>query len=1025
MTVARLAFSALALAVALGLAGCAWAPPAPEESPLAASPGAPYRAESRREVDKVGSKRARAVISAKYHLEFEADENGPPSAAQLLRAAAQREAMLRQTGRAKTAGLAGGTWEAIGPGNIGGRVRAIAFDPRNARRVFAGTASGGLWTSTDGGTSWAANNDFMSNLSITTIAIDPRNPDTMYLGTGEASAGLVGLGVFRSADGGRTWSFLEATNVDANPDWRFVNRLAIHPAQTNVLLAAVTNFNGRTGGIYRSADAGATWTRAAAMKALDIAFDPGEPANAVAGLDDGTVAYSRDAGLTWTRSAPLATGTLTGRGGTARAEIAFARTTPGLVYASIDNNKGEVWKSVDAGATWALLSTPAHLNNQGEYDNALWVDPTDSRVVVVGGLDIHRSVDGGATFAKVSDSRVFPRSAHPDHHALVSPPDYGPGNRVLYNGNDGGIYQAADILAVRDGAGGGWTSLNNGLAVTQFYSGAGRTAAGGRIIGGSQDNGSLMLSFSTWSLYFGGDGGYSAVDPASDEFVYGSYVYLSIHRSANGGGTTRFICTGITEALPADGNSANCGAGNVQKANFIAPFILDPNDSNRLLAGANSLWVTDTAKVFQPTWRTIKAPSAANDNFINAIAAAEGNGNVIWVGHNNGEVYVTRDGLAAAPAWQRVGEGTFPARLVNRIMIDKDDHNRVIVAFTGFTAGNVWETRDGGATWRSITANLPQVPVFDVKRHPKRADWLYAATSYGLYTSEDRGASWSTTNEGPATIRVRELFWLDDTTLGAATYGRGMFKATVPATGPASYQDLWWAGPQENGWGVSIVQRGLSLFASMYIYDETGRPQWVALLGGAWNADFTAYTGPLYIPQGSSFAAYDPARFVVGAPVGTGTLTFTGSGTARLDYTIRGVSGTKNIVRQPYGSPDATPVGHFADLWWAGVSQNGWGITISQQYRTLFAVWFTYDTQGRNTWFVVPGGTWTAGNIFTGTAYRTSSSPWVGAPYDPSRFAIQPVGTVTFTFGADGKSAGMAYTIDGLAGSSTIVRQPL
>jgi chitinase len=199
----------------------------------------------------------------------------------------------------------------------------------------------------------------------------------------------------------------------------------------------------------------------------------------------------------------------------------------------------------------------------------------------------------------------------------------------------------------------------------------------------------------------------------------------------------------------------------------------------------------------------------------------------------------------------------------------------------------------------------------------------------------------------------------------------------------------------------------------------------VALLGGTWNADFTAYTGPLYIPQGSSFAAYDPSRFVVGDPVGTGTLTFSNASTARLDTTIRGVSGTKNIVRQPFGPPDATPVGSFADLWWAGTSQNGWGITISQQYRTLFAVWFTYDTQGRNTWFVVPGGTWTAGNVFTGTAYRTTSSPWVGATYDPSRFQITPAGTVTFTFGADGKSAGMAYTLDGLSGSNVITRQPL
>jgi photosystem II stability/assembly factor-like uncharacterized protein len=1023
MTVLRLAAASAVLA--LGLAGCASAPP-PAPPALSAEPaGAPFRAASKREAPKDGRKRDRAGISAKYHLELEADEKGPPTAAQLLRAQAQREAIVRETGRAKAAGLAGGTWQAIGPVNIGGRVRSLAFDPRNARRLFAGTASGGLWISNDGGTSWEASFDFLPNLSITTIAIDPVRPDTMYLGTGEASAGLVGLGAFKSTDGGRTFAFLPATDVDANPDWRFVNRLAIHPSQTNVLLAAVTNTNGTSGAIYRSADAGATWTRAATMKALDIAFDPNTPANAVAGLDDGTIAFSRDAGLTWTRSAKLVTGTPTGRQGTSRAEIAFARSAPGVVYASLDNNKGEVWKSADAGATWSLLATPGHLNVQGDYDNAIWVDPLDANVIVTGGLDLYRSTDGGLTFVKVSDWRVFPNSPHADHHALVSPPDYGPGNRALYNGNDGGVYKAFDIAGVRDGAGGGWTPLNNGLAVTQFYSGAGRTAAGGRVIGGTQDNGSLQLSLGAWNIYRGGDGGFTAVDPASDLTMYGSYVYLSIHRSQNGGASSQYICAGITEALPAEGGNNYCGAGNVQKANFIAPFVLDPNDANRLVAGANSLWVTDGAKSPAPAWRTIKDPSPATDNFINAVAVAEGNGNVIWVGHNNGEVYVTRNGLAAVPVWQRAGQGRLPSRRVQRIMIDKDDHARVIVAVTGFSPDNVWETRDGGTTWNSITANLPQAPVFDVKRHPRRADWLYAATSVGVFTSEDRGATWSTTNEGPANIRVRELFWLDDETLGAATYGRGMFKASVPATGPASYQDLWWAGPQENGWGVSIVQRGRSLFASMYIYDEAGRPQWVALLGGAWNADFTSYTGPLYIPQGASFAAYDPARFVVGDPVGTGTLTFSNASSARLDYSIRGVSGTKNIIRQVYGPVNATPVGSYGDLWWGGVSQNGWGITISQQYRTLFAVWFTYDTQGRNTWFVVPGGAWTSGNVFTGTAYRTRSSPWVGVPYDPSRFAIDPVGTVTFTFGQDGRSAGMAWTIDGLSGANSLVRQPL
>ena len=141
-----------------------------------------------------------------------------------------------------------------------------------------------------------------------------------------------------------------------------------------------------------------------------------------------------------------------------------------------------------------------------------------------------------------------------------------------------------------DGVNGvGWTNMNNGLAVTQFYSGAGRTAAGGRVIGGTQDNGSLQLENNLWRPFRGGDGGYVAVDPLSDRTFYGSYVYLAIHRSLTGG-LSSYICSGITEAMPNEEGATYCGADNVRKANFIAPFILDPNDRDRLLAGANSLF---------------------------------------------------------------------------------------------------------------------------------------------------------------------------------------------------------------------------------------------------------------------------------------------------------------------------------------------------------------------------------------------------------------------------------------------------
>ena len=1029
MRVARRFFTTVAVAIAA--AGCSSVPrdeaAAPAPGLHAEVRGAPLDLGAKfRMPDRERGRRDKAAMNAEYQLQTEADENGPPRAGQIFRAQAQREsvaAQTRQQAREKAAGLQPSQWQSIGPNNVGGRVRAIAFDPRNANKVYAGTASGGLWISEDGGESWRANQDFLPNLSVTTIVADAANPGVMYLGTGEASAGLVGVGAFKSTDGGNTWQFLANTNPDANADWRFVNRLALHPTQPQVLLAALTNNNLQAGGIYRSADGGVSWARVAGLKALDIAFDPNTPANAVAGLDDGTIAYSRDAGSSWTRTAPLVPAP-SGRQDTARAEIAFARSQPGVVYASVDNAKGEVWRSGDAGATWQKTATPAHLNNQGDYDNAIWVDPTDASHVIVGGLDLYQSRDAGVTFTKVSDWTNTPSSPHADHHALVSPPNFA-SNPVLYNGNDGGIYKAPNVNAITSGAVGlGWMNMNTGLAVTQFYSGAGRTAAGGRVIGGTQDNGSLQMELGSWRPFRGGDGGFVAVDPASDQTIFGEYVYLSIHRSTNGGLSSQYICSGITEGLPAEtGGNNYCGANATKKANFIAPMVLDPNNSNRLLGGANSLWLTENAKGFPPAWRAIKAPSPATDNYINAIAVAEGNGNVIWVGHNNGEVYRSLDGLAAAPTWTRIGNGVLPGRRVNRITIDHANPNRVIVSFTGFVAGNLWQTTDGGATWASITGNLPNAPIFDLKRHPVNPSWLYAATSVGIFTSESGGAAWSTTNEGPANIRVRELFWLDNNTLGAATYGRGMFKTAVASGGPANYQDLWWAGTQENGWGMSITQHGATIFAALYVYDPQGRPQWVVMPGGAWNAEFTAFSGDLYIPTGSHFGSYDTSRFVVGPSVGRATIAFTDANTATLSYTINGQSGTKSITRQPFGPQDSTPVASYADLWWGGASQNGWGVAISQQYRTLFAVWYTYDTAGRPVWYVIPGGTWTTATTYAGTAYRVTSSPWLGVPYNAAAFSPQAVGTVSFTF-TDLHNAVMTYTVDGITQTRNIARQP-
>ena len=961
---------------------------------------------------KLKTDRESGPANALENLRMESDENGPPTAAQILRAHAQRAEILKRTaGIEKAAGLQPSQWQPLGPSNVGGRLRALAFNPSHPSRLFAGSATGGLWISDDAGVTWRASFDFLPNLSISSIVFDPVNPANVYIGTGESYQGFVGVGVFKSTDGGNTFTFLQSTNVDGNPDWRFVNRLAIHPTNPQVLLAAMTNNDFVHGAIYRTADGGATWTRVSTSRALDVKFSPTDGSHALAGLDDGTLLYSSDAGLTWNKTAALVATPSADSG--ARAEIAFSTSQGNIAYTSIDNAHGEVWKSTDFGATWQKTATPGHLGNQGDYDNAIWVDPTDPNHVIVAGLNIYQSRDGGVSFRQVSAS-TNAKSPHADHHQLVSPPNFAQGNTTLFNGNDGGLYRADNVYSLNQGTTGvGWTNMNNGLMVTQFYGAAGNN---GRIVGGTQDNGSLMLANGQWTRIFGGDGGKAAYD-ASADIAYGSYQYLSLHRSAGGQPAER-ICAGILDS----NDDGQCDPQSTRKTNFTSPFMLDPNNPARLLAGGSSLWVTEDARAPQPVWRAIKAPSTVTDNFINAIAVQEGNSSVVWVGHNNGELYKSTDAGAATPTWTRIGAGVLPSRIVQRVLTDPANANHVIVAFTGFTPNNLWQTTDGGATWSSITGNLPAAPIFDVKRNPTNGNWLYVGTSVGVYTSEDNGASWSTSNEGPANIRVRDVFWLDNNTLAAATFGRGLFKATLGSTSVANYQDLWWAGTAENGWGMSIAQHGSILFSAMFIYDDAGKPIWVVMPGGSWNASNTAFSGALYQPTSAWFGNYDTSRFNVGAAVGNATLTFSSPSSATLTYTINGKSGTKTITRQPFGPADQTPTAAYGDLWWGGLSQNGWGIAINQQYRTLFSIWYTYDPNGKTIWYVIPGGTWAAANVFTGTAYRSSSSAWLGTAYNPSAFVVNPVGTVTFNFSDNGNGT-LTYNVDGASGSKPITRQ--
>jgi hypothetical protein len=353
----------------------------------------------------------------------------------------------------------------------------------------------------------------------------------------------------------------------------------------------------------------------------------------------------------------------------------------------------------------------------------------------------------------------------------------------VYGANDGGIHRTNNFLASPSVH---WDNLNNNLAVTQFYGAAGHVATG-KIIGGTQDNGTVVspappsLNWTMMQGSLGGDGGFCAVDQTDEPYFYGENLLLQIYRSINGGDTKQYIHAGITDASHCD-RETGC------YANGIAPFVLDPNDQfgKTMLAGGRRLWRSTNARDSEPSWAAIKdavEPTAEGRN-ISAIAVAPGNSNIILVGHNDGSVYYTTNGMDTDPTWVERDAGLphGQGHVCTRITIgqapsaDPPDVGRTVyVTFSGFNDNNVWKTQNNGQTWEPIHHSLPHAPIYSLVISPSNPNFLYVGTEVGVFASSNGGATWSPGNGGPANVPVQELFWMGPQ-LFAATYGRSIFK---------------------------------------------------------------------------------------------------------------------------------------------------------------------------------------------------------------------------------------------------------
>lgn len=708
-----------------------------------------------------------------------------------------------------------GAWSPLGPGNVGGRTRALIVDPGSPRTLYAGGVAGGVWKSTDGGLSWTALDDLAANLAIGSLAMDPANSNIVYAGTGEGyynEDAVRGAGIFKTTDGGLTWRQLPSTD---NPAFYYVNDLVVSPKDPRRVYAATRS------GVWRSKNGGRSWSRVLSPKVhggcLDLALRTDRPTDfllASCGTREQTAAV-------WRNEAAERRGgwekVLT-EPGMGRTSLAIAPSDQDVVYALASSNVPGtyhwgllgVFRSGDGGKSWSaqvrnttsdklsrLLLTnawfaleecnqdDAAFYNQGWYDNVIAVDPVDPDRVWAGGIDLFRSEDGGKSWGLMSywwaSGEGQKGYVHADQHVLVFHPRYdGRTVKTLFVANDGGLFKTQDALApaVREpaevcdpgAARSEWGSLNNGFGVTQFYYGA-PYPDGATWFGGTQDTGVIRGSESAglngWQILVPGDAGYVAVNPDDDQVLYASLTNLAINKSTNGW-------------QDGDYAEATSGIDPEDKFLFVTPFLLDPSDPKRLWTGGAHLWRTDDAA---GSW---SQASDALSGSASTLAVSPSDSDRVLAGTSEG--WVHRSSSARASAADTVWPSSRPRKgFVSSVAFDPQDPDVVYATYSSFGGTHVWKSTDGGATWTGIDGSgrgaLPDLPVNAIAVDPGDSRRLFLATDLGVFLSRDGGATWAVENTGFANVITSWLAVLEGQgktrTLFAFTHGRGAWKVAI------------------------------------------------------------------------------------------------------------------------------------------------------------------------------------------------------------------------------------------------------
>jgi photosystem II stability/assembly factor-like uncharacterized protein len=710
----------------------------------------------------------------------------------------------------------------VGPTRQGGRYVDYAVNESDPRVFYAATATGGLWKTVNHGITFTAVFDDQPDFALGAVALAQSRPDTVYLGTGEANnsrSTYDGNGVYKSTDGGQTW-----TNVGLRDAGR-IGRIVVHPKNPDVVFVAASGklyTENPDRGVYRSTDGGRTWTKTLDHKvdgreigAIDLAMDPSNPSHIYAATYDkvrrpwtfaeggpGSALWkSTDGGTTWRQ---LTSGLPTGLIG--RIGISIARSAPRTVYAVVENANAreekdpeerrrrmaegfgggtigdELYRSDDAGATWRKVAPPEQVEGGGRggwtggnppyWYGQIRVDPNDPDHVYLLSVGVTHTTDAGKTWSS-------PWSFGGDHHAMwINPRD---SNHII-DGHDHGMGVTFD-------GGRTWLSPDN-KPLAQFYAIGYDMEQPYNVYGGMQDNGSARgpstlrgggpIPFEAWYRVGGGDGFYNVVDPTDSRWLYNESQFGNIQRMDQSTGQGR----GIRYVRP-QGQEA-------VRWNWMSPIVLSPHNPE-VVYHAGNIVVRSTNR--GDTWTEISP-----DLTKNLPERRGGTGNiqyatittldespiiagVLWAGTDDGNVQVTRDG---GKNWTDVTANIpgHPNYWVSRVIASHHDAATAYVTVTGYRHDDfepfVWKTTDYGATWTSITGNLPNEALNVIREDRRNPNLLFVGSEFGVYGSLDGGQSWHRMRNGKTTNPVHDLsIHPREQELIVGTHGRGIFIADI------------------------------------------------------------------------------------------------------------------------------------------------------------------------------------------------------------------------------------------------------